>query len=423
MNDYSIAQVSPKPAFAVQPKSSLAKRLVYRLLGKLQLGGISLLEEGSRTVFGEAGCPELDGTIIINDPRAYGHIVRNGVLGAGEAYILGWWSSPDLVSVIRVFSANMQTMQAMDKRGRVRKLLKDAVQSVLSKNTLIGSKKNIVAHYDLSNEFFASFLDSSMMYSSAIFPKPDSTLEEAAEYKLKHICDRLQLTADDHLLEIGTGWGGLACYAALNCGCRITTTTISNEQFAYARSRVQELGLEDRVTLLDWDYRNLTGQYDKLVSVEMIEAVGHEYYTEYFSTCSRLLKPNGLMLLQAITIADQRYQHAKNSIDFIKKYIFPGGCLPSNSVIAAQFATSTDMQVIGVEDIGQHYADTLAHWRQRFLAAADRLDQFGFDERFKRMWEYYLCYCEGGFRERIISTVQVLAAKPQNRTIPEVTRV
>lgn len=285
----------------------------------------------------------------------------------------------------------------------------------LNRNTHEGSRENIAAHYDLGNEFFGLFLDPNMMYSSAIFDQPETSLEVASEDKLDELCRQLELSSSDHLLEIGTGWGGMAIHAARHYGCRVTTTTISREQYEYACDKVRKEGLEDRITLLCQDYRSLTGQYDKLVSVEMIEAVGHEFYQNYFQCCAKLLKPDGKMVIQAITVADQRYQLARDSVDYIKRYIFPGGCLPSVAVIADHVASDTDLQIIHLRDITADYAETLSHWRQRFMSRIEDVQAMGFDEEFIRMWEYYLCYCEGGFRERIISTVQLAFAKPGYR--------
>lgn len=285
-----------------------------------------------------------------------------------------------------------------------------------NRNTKEGSRNNISAHYDLGNGFFTLFLDQSMMYSSAIYPQCDASLAEAAEFKLQRVCEKLQLKPQDHLLEIGTGWGGLAIYAATHYGCRVTTTTISREQYDFACARIKSLGLEDRIKVLFDDYRDLQGQFTKLVSIEMIEAVGHEHYDQYFSTCSALLAPDGLMLIQAITIADQRYEQAKKSVDFIQRYIFPGGSLPSIAVIAESIKRNTDLTIVQMEDIGEHYAQTLKHWREAFLAKLEQVRAQGFDERFIRMWEFYLCYCEGGFMERSIGTAQLLFAKPGYRS-------
>ena len=259
-----------------------------------------------------------------------------------------------------------------------------------------------------------------MAYSSGIFINEEHSLQQASQQKFKHICDRLQLKPADHLLEIGTGWGGLAIYAAKHYGCRVSTTTLSQEQFAYAKAWVKQEGLEDQITLLLNDYRDLEGQFDKLVSVEMIEAVGAKYYSQYFAKCNSLLKTDGLMLIQAITISDQRFQRSVNSLDFIKRYIFPGGQLPSNSVISKHIAEDTDMQLIGMEDITMDYALTLQHWRQRFFQKIKAVKKLGFDDTFIRMWEYYLCFCEGGFRERVIHTGQFLMAKPEFRTLSSI---
>ena len=289
----------------------------------------------------------------------------------------------------------------------------------LHRNSLSGSRKNIGAHYDLGNDMFERFLDPTMMYSSGIFQHDDmdsdstieTTMEQASIAKLDRICQKLQLNEDDRVIEIGSGWGGFAIYAASNYGCHVTTTTISQQQFEYAERKIKDLGLEDRITLLCEDYRNLSGQYDKLVSIEMIEAVGHAYYKDYFAHCSRLLKPQGMMLLQSITIADQRYQRAKKEVDFIQRYIFPGGSLPSVNVIAQHVANDTDMRFYQLEDIGPHYATTLAKWRQRFFSNKEDIQDLGYSETFMRMWDFYLCYCEAAFEEKSIDVVQYTLEK------------
>jgi len=292
------------------------------------------------------------------------------------------------------------------------------LQRYLNRNTPKGSRRNIEAHYDLGNELFELFLDETMMYSCGIFHHQQTTLQEASEAKLERICQKLQLKPTDHLLEIGTGWGGFALYAAKHYGCRVTTTTISKQQYDYARQRVQDAGLEDRITLLFDDYRELNGSYDKLVSIEMVEAIGHRYYDAYFNKCSELIKPDGMMLLQSITISDQRYPVAKKSIDFIQKYIFPGGCLPSVAALGDAIARKTDMRIFHLEDIGPHYATTLHKWRERFFENIGKVRQLGYPEGFIRMWEYYLCYCEGGFRQQTIGTIQLLLTKPQTLRSP-----
>jgi cyclopropane-fatty-acyl-phospholipid synthase len=288
----------------------------------------------------------------------------------------------------------------------------------LHRNTLRGSRKNIEAHYDLGNSMFELFLDPTMMYSSGIFENKDDSMEQASIIKLDRICQKLQLNENDRILEIGTGWGGFAIHAAKNYGCHVTTTTISRQQYDYAEKRIKQEGLQDRVTLLCEDYRNLTGKFDKLVSIEMIEAVGHEYYKTYFRHCSDLLKPEGMMLLQSITIADQRYQAAKKEVDFIQRYIFPGGCLPSVNEIAKNVCEHTDMRFYQLEDIGTHYATTLARWRERFFSNIAEIQKIGYSETFIRMWNFYLCYCEGGFTEKSIGTIQLLLTKPLCRREP-----
>tara|TARA_R110000823_G_scaffold27609_3_gene80300 strand:+ start:592 stop:1860 length:1269 start_codon:yes stop_codon:yes gene_type:complete len=391
----------------------IAREAVHRALGKLAAGSLTV-HEGARSarfgLQGEGAQPHAE--IHVHDPAVYSQMLSGGSIAAGEAYMRGHWSSPDPLQVTRLFCANMAVLQGFDaSQSRVVKLALKAAH-FLNRNTRTGSRDNISAHYDLGNDFFRLFLDSSMMYSSAVFDDAQVSLEQASRAKLDELCQQLELKPEDHLLEIGTGWGGMAIHAARHYGCRVTTTTISREQYEFARQRVAEEGLADKVTLLCEDYRNLSGSYDKLVSVEMIEAVGHEFYSEYFRTCSSLLKPHGKMVIQAITMADQRYEAARDDVDFIKRYIFPGGCLPSIAVIAGHLAKDTDMQMIHLRDITEDYAITLAHWRERFLARLDAVRALGFGEEFIRMWEYYLCYCEGGFRERVIGTVQLAFAKP-----------
>lgn len=394
----------------------VAKKALFRILSQLPRGRLVIEDGGEIHEFGQAD-GVLRAHILIRDPSAYRAMAFGGSIGAGEAYMAGHWSSPNLVDVIRLMAINIDMMNAVDQSRSLGKRLLQRVLHLLNANSLRGSRKNIAAHYDLGNDFFALFLDQSMMYSSAIFPHPQATLEEAARYKLDTVCRKLKLNADDHLLEIGTGWGGLAIHAATHYGCRVTTTTISRQQYEYACAAVRAAGLEDRVSVLLEDYRLLRGQFDKLVSIEMIEAVGHDYYDEYFSSCSALLKPDGLMLIQAITIPDQRFDSASRSVDFIQRYIFPGGSLPSVSVIAGHTAAATDMQIVALEDIGIDYAHTLREWRRRFIDSRDTIRAMNYSEVFCRMWEFYLCYCEGGFLERAISTVQIVFAKPAARDV------
>ncbi|MFV0487720.1 MAG: class I SAM-dependent methyltransferase, partial [Vibrio fluvialis] len=280
-------------------------------------------------------------------------------------------------------------------------------------NSIVRAKQNIEAHYDLGNDLYQTFLDERMLYSSALYLSTSDSLEQAQIQKMDRLCQQLQLTANDHVIEIGTGWGAMAIYMAQHYGCKVTTTTISEEQFAYAEAEITRLGLEAQITLLKQDYRLLEGQFDKLVSIEMIEAVGKAYLQSYIEKCQSLLKPGGLMAIQAITIADQRYDYYSNNVDFIQKYIFPGGFLPSITVLTQMATRHTDFIVRDVFDIGMDYAKTLADWRLRFEAALNTVQALGYDERFVRMWRYYLCYCEGGFNARTISTIHMTLQRGQ----------
>jgi cyclopropane-fatty-acyl-phospholipid synthase len=379
--------------------------------------GILVIEDGSESkIFGSRDSSvDVNARIVIHDPSAYRDIAFGGSIGAAEAYMLGKWSSPDLVNLIRLMSVNIDFLNVLDDSKPLVYRVFEKAGHWFNRNTANKARQNISAHYDLSNDFFSLFLDPEMMYSSAMFPCAESGLDEAAAYKLDVICRKLDLQAADHLLEIGTGWGGMAIHAAKNYGCRVTTTTISKQQYETACQRVIEAGLEDRVTVLFEDYRDLKGSYDKLVSIEMLEAVGHEFYQPYFGGCAALLKPDGLMLIQAITIPDQRYRYARNSVDFIQRYIFPGGSLPGHEIVMSSIRKHTDMQMIGMEEMGEDYAKTLEIWRQRFLSRLDEVKALGFDDVFIRMWDYYLCYCQGAFEERVIGTAQILFARPEWR--------
>jgi cyclopropane-fatty-acyl-phospholipid synthase len=388
------------------------RRVVWRRLESLEDGRLTMDDGGERREFGRSEDGSPAATIEIQDPRFYRRLVYGGSLGAAEAYIRGYWTCDDLVSLVRIFCRNPAVSTGLEG-GPVRLLMPLAkLAECFKRNTLAGSRRNIAAHYDLGNEFFSLFLDETMAYSCAVFPQAGSTLSEASVAKFDRICRKLALTADDHVLEIGSGWGGFALYAAQNYGCRITTTTISRKQYEYTCQRVEAAGLADRVRVLCEDYRALTGSYDKLVSIEMIEAVGYQYFDTYFQVCSQRLKPHGMMLLQAIVMPDQRYDRYRRSVDFIARYIFPGGCLPSVGTICSSLGRKTDFHLFHLEDITPHYAETLALWRQRFRANLDRVRELGFSEEFLRTWEFYFCYCEGGFRERAIRDVQVLLTKP-----------
>jgi len=392
---------------------NLARKLLFKRLEQLPKGQLCIEDHEGKQVYGETGSTvSLSANMIIHDHSAYQDIAFGGSIGGAEAYMQGKWSTSNLVDLVRLMCVNIDFLNSMDDDRFFVKRLIDRIYHWVNRNSRNGSKQNIAAHYDLSNEFFALFLDREMMYSAAVFDSPETDLENAAVYKLDLVCRKLDLQADDHLLEIGTGWGGLALHAAKHYGCRVTTTTISQRQYETACARVKQEGLEDRITLLCEDYRNLTGKFDKLVSIEMIEAVGADYYEQYFRGCSSLLKPDGLMLIQAITIPAQRYQYALNSVDFIQRYIFPGGSLPSNEVILSAIRKYSDLEMVGMQEIGQDYARTLSIWRERFINRLDQVRELGFDEVFIRMWHYYLCYCEGGFEERVIGTSQILLAKP-----------
>ena len=416
MNEVSIGTLRLPQTRSARVGEKIAREAIFRLLSKLQVGSLTLHEGPCSHHFGSIDKPhEPQAEVHIHSPAVYSQMLTGGSIGSGEAYMKGYWSSPDAMDVMRIFSANLVLLNKFDASQSVFIKLALKIAHRFNRNTYKGSQLNIAAHYDLGNEFFQLFLDPTMMYSSALFPDKSASLEVASETKLDELCQQLELKSGDHLLEIGTGWGGMAIHAAKNFGCRVTTTTISQEQYDFASARVAEEGLEGQITLLCEDYRNLTGEYDKLVSVEMIEAVGHDFYQNYFRMCSGLLKPNGKMVIQAITMADQRYKEARDSVDFIKRYIFPGGCLPSVAVMAQHIARDTDMQIVHLRDITNDYAETLAHWRQRFLANLEAVRGMGFSEEFVRMWDFYLCYCEGGFRERVISTVQLAFAKPDYR--------
>ena len=391
--------------------SALLRRGVLRQLSQLKSGHLVVIENGERLMFGDSGAG-LVGEVQIHDTSVWGMIASNGSIGAGEAFIHGYWSSPDLTKVIRVLVSNLDVLDAME--GGLARLGRPLISGLhwINRNTRKGSQKNIAAHYDLGNDMFEQFLDPTMMYSAAQFLTADDTLEQAQLNKLQRICQKLDLKPADHLLEIGTGWGSMSLYAAQHYGCKVTTTTLSKEQFDYTQTRIEALGLQEQVTLLLEDYRDLTGQYDKLVSIEMIEAVGHHFLPSYFKQCARLLKPHGLMLLQAITIREQRYEQAKSSVDFIQRYIFPGGALPSVQKMLEIVGKDTDMNLMHMADFGLHYAKTLRLWHENFRRAHGRLTELGYDEYFLRLWEFYLCYCEGGFLERSIGTAQLLLAKP-----------
>ena len=392
----------------------LARRELLRAFSKARYGRLTIADgEDTFSFEGPEAGPEAHITIL--NPQVWADVAFRGSVGSGEAYMAGYWVTSSLDQVTRFFVANNHLTDQME--SGLTRLFRAVLAAAhwLNKNTVKGSKKNIEAHYDLGNQLFETFLDPTLMYSSALFSNESTDLHNASIEKLDHICRKLHLCPTDHVLEIGTGWGGFAIHAAENYGCKVTTTTISEEQYDHAVQLIHERGLSDQITVLKKDYRDLTGQYDKLVSIEMIEAVGHHYLDTYVNTLSERLKPNGLALIQAITIVEQRYQLAVKSVDFIKRYIFPGGFIPSVGSIMQSVGRSSDLRLLHLEDFASHYARTLAEWRKRFIAEKERILGLGYDERFCRMWEFYLAYCEGGFHERQLGLAQLILAKPKAR--------
>ena len=396
-------------------KQGFSRALVHRLLGQLTAGAISLVENKNTTLFGDRTCGK-PCHVYVNNEDAYQKILMGGAIGGAEAYMDGDWDTDNLTQLIRILLKNRGLLNSMQDNLAVTKNLAYKLFHFFNRDSVSGSKKNIAAHYDLGDDFFKTFLDETMTYSAALFDNPAQPLAEASVNKIDLLCQKLNLGPEDTLIEIGTGWGALAIHAATKYGCHVTTTTISDKQYDHVARLIKAHNLEDRITLLKRDYRHLQGQYDKLVSVEMIEAVGLEYLPEFFRKCSSLLKPEGQMIIQAITIADQHYDRAKKSVDFIQRYIFPGGALPSVTALTSTATRYTDLRSFDLHDITEHYALTLNHWRQAYLNNIDVVKSMGFDQRFMRMWEYYLAYCEGGFHERAIGCVQIRFHKPEFRT-------
>jgi cyclopropane-fatty-acyl-phospholipid synthase len=414
------------PADCVRPSveglsslTRLARQLLLGQLRKIRHGRLRLIDSGLDETFGSASAAApFDVTLRVRNPLFYSDAVFAGTVGAGEAYINGYWHCDDLTALVRLMVVNRPLMNDVDSGWSRLSAPLLRLAHWMNRNHKAGSRRNISAHYDLGNRFFELFLDETMAYSCGIFERPESSLRDASIAKFDAACSKLDLRPGHHLLEIGTGWGGLAIHAARHYGCRVTTTTISREQYNLARERVARAGLDGQITVLLEDYRDLRGSYDALVSIEMIEAVGHQYLDTYFSCCSRLLAPHGAMLLQSITIRDQFYDQARRSVDFIKRFIFPGCCIPSVKALTDSLARASDLKIFHLEDIGPHYATTLKVWRERFLASQSEVRAQGYPESFVRMWEYYLCYCEGGFEERQLGDVQMLLTKPLSRRAP-----
>ena len=421
MNTQSVVNQEHETKKTISSNSKMtmfARYLVHKQLKSLHTGCLKI-EEGDNTfTFGEQESDEkTTATLIIHDNSCYSEIMTGGSIGAAESFMTGDWSTPDLTQLVRVMVLNLDILDQME--GGLASLSKPLLKAFhyFNSNSEKGSRRNIAAHYDLGNDLFELFLDPTMMYSSGIFPTADSSMEEASLNKLKIICEKLNLSEQDNVVEIGTGWGGFAIYAAKNYGCRVTTTTISQQQYNLAEERIKQAGLEDKITLLLNDYRDLqknyAGSFDKLVSIEMIEAVGWKFYDTFFSHCSSLLKPEGIALIQAITIADQRYDQARKDVDFIQRYIFPGSCIPSVTALVSASTKASDFSLIQAQDFGSHYARTLKKWHEVFNAKSEEVSALGYSDDFKRMWQFYLSYCEGGFAERSIGVNHLVFAKPK----------
>ncbi|MGC9423278.1 class I SAM-dependent methyltransferase [Vibrio sp.] len=391
-----------------------ARAVALRSLHLLRIGSLTIKEsyhDENMEQFGSSDTGQLHAFIEVKHPDFYARLLKGGSIAAAEAYMDGWWDSPDLTAVMELMARNLSALDQLEAKSSVWTRSVNQLGHWLKRNTVGQAKENIEAHYDLGNTLYQTFLDKNMLYSSALYHSAEESLEQAQINKMDRLCQQLQLQPTDHVLEIGTGWGAMAIYMAQQYGCRVTTTTISEQQFAYTEALVKQLGLSDKITLLKKDYRQLTGQFDKLVSIEMIEAVGHAYLKSYIQQCNERLKPQGLMAIQAITIVDQRYQYYRNNVDFIQKYIFPGGFLPSITVLAETATRYSDLVIRDLFDLGLDYAQTLADWRQRFEISLEQVRALGYDERFVRMWRYYLCYCEGGFNARTISAVHMTLQK------------
>ena len=415
MNDIATTSTRDDASFGGLDRF-LRRQLLDQMRG-LRHGRLVLSDACGTVELGEPASsqPDLQIHLQVLDAGFYRTVARNGSVGAGESYMDGQWRCDNLVGLVQLLVRNRDLLDGME--SGLARLGGMAMRGwhALRRNTRGGSRRNIAAHYDLGNDFFSLFLSADLMYSSAIWSDPADTLETASEHKLERICRKLDLKPTDRVIEIGTGWGGFALYAAQHYGCHVTTTTISREQHALASKRVAEADMQGQVTLLLEDYRDLDGQYDKLVSIEMVEAIGASYLDVYFGKLGSLLKSDGLALVQAITIEDRRYAQALKSVDFIKRHVFPGSFIPSISALIAAKTRASDLALIQLEDFGSSYALTLKAWRERFTAKLAQVRAQGFDERFERLWEFYLAYCEGGFRERSIGVAHLLMARPGHR--------
>lgn len=393
-------------------KQKLCRKAVLYFMSNIEKGHITVNDSIGVTKIGKSESG-LHATIYVNSFDFYISTFYQGSIGFGNSYISGHWTVDNLTSLLSIFAKNLGVIKKAERHAvSLMFMIYQTMLYVIQPNTLKHAKKNILSHYDLSNDFFKIFLDESMSYSGLLFNSETDTLEQAARNKNLSLLQNLELTPEDHLLEIGTGWGSLAIMAASEFGCQVSTTTISNQQFNYVKDEISRLKLDQKINLLNLDYRNISGKFSKLVSVEMVEAVGYQYYNEYFKICSTLLEDDGLFFLQAIVIRDQEYERAKNEVDFIKKYIFPGGCLPSLNCILNSIAKHTDLSLLSVKDITYDYAVTLSAWRKKMLANEQQIYKHGFDEKFLKTWEYYFSYCEAGFLQRNIMTLQIIFSKP-----------
>ncbi len=410
---------STPSALAARPTTAAERRALATttsMLSQLQVGALEVTLPDERTrVFGDVQSP-LRSSIEVHDWRFLTRLLHGASVGVGESYMAGEWTSDDLVSLIRIMIANRRALRRITPAALLN-IAGDKIIHSVRANRLGQSKRNISKHYDLSNELYSLFLDDTMTYSAAFFDEPTVTLEEAQEAKYRRLAERIRIDDSCHVLEIGCGWGGFAVFAARTYGCRVTGITLSEEQAAYARERIVREGVADLVEIRVVDYREVPGSFDRIVSIEMLEAVGHRYLATYFETVDRLLAPDGLAAVQVITIPEQRYDNYRRRPDFIQRYIFPGGHLPSLEALSGTMGSSSELFIDSVENIGMHYAETLHRWRVRFLANADQVRSLGFDDAFIRMWDFYLAYCEGAFLARYINDLQVVLTRPMNGTL------
>lgn len=393
-----------------------ARKIVLSIMKRLKKGRIHILDNDLKRTFGQmTDDTPLEASVTVLHSGFYHRIVFGGSVGAGEAFMMGLWRTDDLTVLIRIILLNQDVFEGMDRRWTRLSAPAYKIFHALRMDTKKGSRANISAHYDLGNDFYKLFLDETLTYSCGLFENESSTMKEASLAKYDRICKKLALKGSDHVLEIGTGWGGFALFAAAHYGCRVTTTTISKKQYSLAQERIEEAGLKDRIHILFKDYRDLKDRFDKLVSIEMIEGVGHHYLETFFRTCSSCLREDGMMMLQAITITDRVYERHKNTVDFVKRYIFPGSCIPSIAAMSQAVARGTDLKIDHLEDITPHYTMTLRAWRSRLFENIEQVKALGFSDAFIRMWDYYLCYCEAGFQERYLGDIQMRLIKPMCR--------